>query len=76
MSDRYTESDVRKLIRCGETTTVQFKEIFSSRKKIAEALGVSAKTIKRDFAILKQKKLVERVGGEKTGYWKVNENEM
>ena len=39
--------------------------------ELADKLGVTDKTIKRDIAKLKNKKRVIRVGSSKSGYWKV-----
>jgi len=38
---------------------------------IANLLNVHEKTIKRDIKKLKQKGLLERVGSDKGGYWKI-----
>ena len=40
--------------------------------KLAEKLGVTEKTIRRDLQLLKQQNLITRVGANKNGYWKVN----
>lgn len=40
-------------------------------KKIAEELKVTEKTIKRDISDLKDKLIIERVGGKNGGYWKI-----
>jgi predicted HTH transcriptional regulator len=39
--------------------------------KIAEILGVSDKTIKRDITKLKDKNIVVRVGSTKKGFWQL-----
>jgi predicted HTH transcriptional regulator len=41
--------------------------------EISNQLNISLSTIKRRIKILKQKGLVERVGSDKTGYWKIIE---
>ena len=40
-------------------------------KKIAEELKVTEKTVKRDISDLKDKLIIERVGGKNGGYWKI-----
>ena len=39
--------------------------------ELAKILNKSERTISRLLATLKNKKLIERVGSNKTGYWKV-----
>ena len=40
-------------------------------KEISDMLGVNEKTIKRDIAELKEKKIIMREGSKKTGFWKI-----
>jgi Fic family protein len=40
-------------------------------KEIAKALSVSERTIHRNIDILKSENLIERIGSDKTGHWKV-----
>ena len=40
-------------------------------EELAAAFSVTAKTIKRDFAVLKNEGKIKRVGSDKTGYWEV-----
>jgi len=40
--------------------------------KLAEQLGVGIATVKREFKSLKNSGKIERIGSDKTGYWKVN----
>jgi ATP-dependent DNA helicase RecG len=42
-----------------------------SMLELSKALGVNHKTIKRDIQILKAKGLIERVGPDKGGHWKI-----
>lgn len=44
----------------------------SSSEELAAAIGKSLRTVKRILSSLKSKKLIERVGSTKTGYWKAN----
>ncbi|MDR2149051.1 MAG: putative DNA binding domain-containing protein [Tannerella sp.] len=41
---------------------------------LSKSLKVSHKTIQRDIKILKNKGLIERIGNDRGGYWKINEN--
>ena len=43
-----------------------------SVKKIEETTGISRATIERAIKKLKDRKIIERVGSNKTGYWKIN----
>ena len=43
-----------------------------SAVEVSEKLSVSLRQAERIFAHLKEKKLIERVGARKNGYWKVN----
>ena len=43
-----------------------------TQKKLAEQIGKSDRTVKRITVSLEQKGLVERIGGKRFGYWKVN----
>ena len=40
---------------------------------IGNELGVSLRTVKSLIAVLNQNKKIERIGGKKYGYWKINE---
>lgn len=39
--------------------------------ELADASGKAERTISRLLAVLKNKKLIQRIGSNKTGYWKV-----
>ena len=43
-----------------------------SRKAIAEKLGIGTTTVYRYIDSLKDKGVIERIGGDKGGYWKIN----
>jgi ATP-dependent DNA helicase RecG len=45
-----------------------------SATEIAKLLKVDMRTIQRDFQQLKNKGLIERVGSERGGYWKILNN--
>lgn len=40
--------------------------------RIASVLGVSESTVRRSFRKLREYGLIERVGSDKAGYWRVN----
>lgn len=42
-----------------------------TQSKIADIIGVSIRTIKRNFKILVDNNVIERVGSDKNGYWEV-----
>ena len=41
-------------------------------KELAKMLSVTERTIYRQIEILKTENKIERVGADKTGYWKIN----
>lgn len=43
-----------------------------TQKKLAEQIGKSDRTVKRITVALEGKGLIERIGGKRFGYWKVN----
>lgn len=45
-----------------------------TQAKLAEITGISERTVKRITVSLEDKKLIERVGGKRFGYWKVITN--
>lgn len=46
-----------------------------TRPELGEHLNVSLTTIRRTLAQLKDLKLIERIGSDKTGHWKVNNDD-
>ena len=38
---------------------------------IANQLKISEKTVKRNIAKLKEKGIIERIGADKNGYWRI-----
>lgn len=48
------------------------ENVVVTAKTIANKLNISQRTIQRDLSILKEKKLIRRVGSDKQGYWEVN----
>lgn len=40
--------------------------------KFAEKLGVTTRTIERNISTLKKENIIERIGSDKDGYWKVD----
>jgi ATP-dependent DNA helicase RecG len=45
---------------------------FIKREEIAELLGISVNTVKAFISGLKKKGVLERVGNNKTGHWKIS----
>ena len=45
-----------------------------TQKNLAEKIGKSDRTAKRITVALEEKGLIERIGGKRFGYWKVNIN--
>ena len=44
-----------------------------SQEYVAEKLGVSRKTIAYRIKLLKEKGIIQRVGSDKKGYWKITD---
>ena len=42
-----------------------------TQNEIASIIGVNVRTIKRNFKVLSDNNIIERVGSDKTGYWEV-----
>ena len=40
--------------------------------EIGQSLGISDRMVRKHIATLRGAQLIERIGGNKTGYWKVN----
>jgi len=40
--------------------------------EIGQSLGISDRMVRKHIATLRDALLIERIGGNKTGYWKVN----
>jgi len=47
-----------------------------SMLELSKQLNVNHKTIKRDIEKLKAKGLIERIGADKGGYWKIKKNDL
>ena len=68
-----TENGIEKLV--GKEVEVinlikQDKSI--SKKTISQKLGIGTSTVSRYIKTLKEKGIIERVNGDKGGYWKIN----
>lgn len=44
---------------------------YITQNELAEKLNVNVRTIKRNFKVLIENNIVERVGSDKTGYWEI-----
>ena len=42
-------------------------------EKLSEILKINVRNIKKNIAKLKERNKIERIGSNKTGYWRVNE---
>lgn len=70
-------NNVRKEVRKENTMNASVLELISAQSDItmsemADRLGVSYKTMQRAMSELKKNGIVERVGGRRNGYWKIN----
>lgn len=67
-----TENDTEKLtLRETKILFLIKKDNFVSRKIIAQNLGIRTATVARDIDSLKNKGILERIGGDRGGYWKI-----
>ena len=46
---------------------------YITRTELANQIGISEQSVQRQFSNLKKKGLIERIGPDKGGYWKVKE---
>jgi predicted HTH transcriptional regulator len=44
---------------------------YITQNSIAEKINVNVRTIKRNFKVLIDNNIIERVGSDKSGYWEV-----
>jgi len=71
-TDRDTKNDTDKLTpREAEIILLIKNENSISRKRIAQKLGVGTTTVYRCIESLKDKGIIERIGGDRGGYWKI-----
>ncbi|WP_418893410.1 RNA-binding domain-containing protein [Limibacterium fermenti] len=69
---RDTENDTENLTSRETKILLLIKKDNSvSRKTIAQNLGISTATVARDIDSLKNKGIIERIGGDRGGYWKI-----
>jgi len=69
-------------VHYADTVKTQNDTVFSLIKQnknittteISERLNMSLSTIKRKIKVLKEQGIIERIGSDKTGYWKINKN--
>ncbi len=71
-TDRDTKNDTDKLTpREAEIILLIKNDNSISRKRIAKKLGVGTTTVYRYIESLKDKGIIERIGGDRGGYWKI-----
>ena len=46
-----------------------------TRTELSDTLGINPSAIQRHIQKLKTDNLIERIGGDKGGYWQINEEE-
>lgn len=47
-----------------------------TRNELVEKLGINPSAIQKHIANLKNKGIIERIGADRGGHWKVMENEL
>ena len=68
-----TVNDTIKLNKTEEKIIEMIKNNYLiTQKELADCLNLSDRTIKRNTNKLKEKGLLERIGADKNGYWKIN----
>lgn len=65
-SSKFVLSDIQKKI-------IEFiiNDKYITQNAIAKKLNVNVRTVKRNFKVLIENNIVERVGSDKTGYWEI-----
>jgi len=43
----------------------------ATAEELGHALGIGGRMVRKHIAVLREAKLIERIGGNKTGYWKI-----
>lgn len=78
-SEKSKDDPINDPINIGNLNTIQLKIIEClknnnqiTRKELSYKLHVSDATIKRAFSELKKMGIIERIGANKNGYWKIN----
>jgi predicted HTH transcriptional regulator len=69
---------VKGLVKELSTTQIEILNLISENRNItksamAKHIGTSTTTIDNHIEVLKNKNVIERVGGRKTGYWEIIE---
>ena len=64
MTEKVTENQLKILDLIG-------LDKFITIEKMKKEIGISPKSIKENIKKLKQKNLIERIGPDKGGYWKI-----
>lgn len=80
LHNRYMHIDYQKTknesVNLNRNEILVLNEIINNNKikrmELIEKINLSRSTIDRVLASLKTKNIIERVGSDKTGYWKVN----
>lgn len=59
-----TQKQILKLIKENNIIT---------QKEIANKLKITKRTVERNINVLKKQGFLQRIGSDKTGYWKIND---
>ena len=43
----------------------------SSAETVGSRLGISGRMVRKHISVLREAGIIERIGGKKTGYWKI-----
>jgi ATP-dependent DNA helicase RecG len=78
VNKKYTKKDLERDLEKDSLSENQRKmmdlirtDIHITQKKLSESIGINAKNIQINIVKLKAKGLLERIGPDKGGYWKV-----
>jgi ATP-dependent DNA helicase RecG len=47
------------------------KDPYITQKELGNIVGLSRRGVEKNISILKAKKIIERIGANKGGYWKI-----
>ena len=74
--ESHQQKNIKNFLSDREKQIIDFinKDCKIPLNKIALNLTVSKRTILRDIKKLKKEKILERIGNEKNGFWKINSN--
>lgn len=73
VSEKYHRNVGGTSERGGRIVELMAKERTITAKQLAKELNITERTIERDIKKLKEAGVVERIGGDRSGFWKIKD---